>query len=535
MAKRPQASNDAIREACEADLWTFACTMLPDRYFGDVHKDLMHFFQHNEHDYLLGMIPRDHQKSVVIAVYVAWRLTVNVNYTFLYVSSNPGLSEEQLLFIKGILYSKQHRALWPQHLNFVKDQRGDMAHKPKGRWRNDMIELDHPDKKGGRDPNVRAVSAGSTITGYHVHEIIFDDLVTDENYESEALRRDVSKCFMNCAKIASTGAKMKAVGTRYGQNDEYSKWLEMEVPEFNEHGEETGTKRLWDIFERVVEDSSNRTGDGNFLWPKMEVPNVGTFGMDQAELAKKKAMLTYNGDLTGFYAQFYNDPNDDSMLRITRDCFQYIEQKHLTYSNGVWYYGQKALRLTVAADLAFTASKNLKRGRRDYTAICVLGRDSDGYLYVLDLDRFQTDKLEVYYNRILELQEQWQFREIFVETNHGGQLVKTYIEDMVRKTGGSLTVQGVAHTSHGGKKEERIMQAVEPRYRNKEVYHVRRGLTKHLEEELMLPRPKNDDLKDVLALCIEKSKPVLGKGLKQTHNRSNVVQLSRFGGVRRRA
>ena len=530
------ASNQqAIREACEADLWTFACTMLPDRYFGDVHKEFFHFLQHDEADNLLGLIPRDHQKSICIAVYVSWRLTIDVNYTFLYVSSNPGLSEEQLLFIRNILYSKQHRALWPDHLHYTKDQRGDLVHKPKGRWRNDMIELDHPDRKGGRDPNVRAVSAGSTITGYHVDEIIFDDLVTDENYESEVLRRDVSKCFMNCAKIASTGAKMKAVGTRYGPNDEYAKWLEMEVPEYDKDDEEIGTRKLWNVFERVVEDSANRTGDGNFIWPKMEVPNVGTYGMDKQELAKKRAMLTYTGDLSGFYAQYYNDPNDESMLRITRDCFQYIDPKHLVYTNNLWHYGNKPLKLTVAVDLAFSQKKQMGgRHRRDYTALCVLGRDSDGYIYVLDLDRFQTDKLEIYYNRILELQEQWLFREIWIETNNGGQLVKTYIEDMVRKTGGSLIVHGVAHTVHGGKKEDRIMQAVEPRYRNKEVFHVRKGLIKHLEEELMLPRPKNDDLKDVLALAIEKSKPVLGKGIKQ-QPRSNVVQLSRFGGVRRRA
>jgi phage terminase large subunit-like protein len=397
-----------------------------------------------------------------------------------------------------------------------------------------MIELDHPDRKGGRDPNIRAVSAGSTITGFHVHEIVFDDLVTDENFESEALRREVSKCFVNCSKIASTGAKMKAVGTRYGQNDEYSKWLEMEVPEFDEEGNEVGHKKLWDVFERAVEDSPNRTGDGNFLWPKMHIPDVGTFGMDQTELAKKKAMLTYNGDLAGFFGQFYNDPNDESMHRIDSSCFQYIDPKFLRYENGAWFYGQKQLKITVAADLAFSSGQGLARKKRDFTALCVIGRDSDSYIYVLDLDRFQTDKLEVYYDRILELQDKWQFREIYIETNNGGKLVKSYIEDTVRKTGGSLVVHGVAHTSHQGKKEERIAQAVEPRYRNKEVFHVRSGYTKYLEEELRLPKPKNDDLKDVLALAIEKSKGVLGKGIRTTGQR-NVVPLSRFGGVRRRA
>jgi len=529
---------DEIREQCEADLWTFACTMFPEREYGEVHKELCHFFQHEDSSRLLALVPREHQKSHIMAVYCAWKLTVVPWWTILYVSANPSLGEEQLGFIVDTFKREQHKRLWPNHLNWVKKRGGDLEHQATGRWRNDLIELDHPARKerGIRDPSIRTAGVGKSITGFHVDEIVFDDLVTDENYQSEAARRDVFRCYKNCAKIATTDSVMKAVGTRYGDADIYDTWLDIQVPMYKD-GEDTGELRnLWSVFEKPVEDSPNRTGDGNFLWPRSYSTKLKQwFGFDPQVLATKKAELVSDGDIAGFLSQFYNAPNDASMQRINRSVFQYLDKKFLKHINGSWYYGDKQLRLTAAADLAFTEGTAINRRKRDFTALVVIGRDSDGYLYVLELDQFQTDKLEVYYERILELQDKWQFREIYVETNNGGKIVKADLQDRIRRTGGSLVVHGVAHTSHQGTKEERILQAVEPRYRNQEVFHFRGGYTSALEEQLMLPRPKNDDLKDVLALAIEKSKPVLGKGLRSSSHNNNIVQLSRFGGVRRRA
>ena len=521
-------SLEEARRLCEDDLATFAQVMFPDRYYGDVHKEFFAWLQREENQFQLGLIPRDHQKSHCIAVYCAWKITKKPWWTILYVSANPSLAREQLGVIESILQSPKHRALWPLMLNYVRDRDGELKHKPLDTWTQDVIKVDHPERTGRqvRDPSVRATSVKSTNTGFHCNEVIFDDLVTDENYQSDAEKSDVIKCYKNCMKIMTTGSYCKAVGTRYGDDDLYSLITELTIPIF-EDGEEVGEEKMWQVFERVVEDSPYRTGDGNFIWPRMMMPSGEWFGFDQRELAIKKRNLTLDGDVSGFMAQYYNDPNDSSLARVTQANFQYIEPKHLVNEGGTWFYGRKPLRLTAAMDLAFS---NLKSKRRDYTAICVVGMDHEGYLYVLDLDRFKTDKMEVYYDRAIELYAKWGFKNLTIETNNGGGLVAGYIKDMVRKEGGTLEIKGKP-APNDSSKYERILQVLEPRYRNNEVFHNKIGYIRMLEEELKQPKPKNDDLKDCVTLAVSELKPPLGKGIKQL-TKSLRQPLSRFGAVR---
>jgi predicted phage terminase large subunit-like protein len=523
-----------LRNICEKSLVSFAKTMFPDRYYGDMHQELFNWWQDGSSDCQLALIPRDHQKSHCLMVYAAWKLTTDPSYTFVYVSANPRLAKKQLASIVQIFRSDTHRMLWPDFLNYEKGRTGRYEHKPLGVWTQEEIEVDHPARreKAIRDPSVYATSVKSTNTGFHFHEVLFDDLVTDENYDSEAEKQDVIDCYKNFAKIATTDSRMKAVGTRYGLDDLYSLLKAMDFETFNNKGERTGVKKMWDVFERVVEDSPRRTGDGEFVWPRMTMPNGVSYGFDAQQLAIKKAQLGIDGDMMSYYSQYYNDPNDSSLQTLTHDMFLYIDQRFLREENGKWYYKDKYLQLTAAVDLAFTegGGKNLRR--RDYTAICVIGKDADGYVYVLDIDRFQTDKIEVYYEHIAKLHEFWGFREIFIETNNGGKIVKPAIEDLIRKQGSVLVVHGVSHTSHQGKKEERIAQALEPLYRQRTIYHVKMRLIKLLEEELILPRPPHDDMKDCLALAVINSKKPMTRATQKVTLETRNGPISRFGGVR---
>lgn len=523
-----------LRDVCEQSLFAFAQTMFPERYYGDVHKELFNWWQEGESDCQLALIPRDHQKSHCLLVYAAWKLTIDPSYTFVYVSANPRLAKKQLASIVAVFRSKWHRALWPDFLNYEKGRTGKMEHKPLGVWTQEEIEVDHVKRrmKAIRDPSVYATSVKSTNTGFHFHEVLFDDLVTDENYKSDAEKQDVIDCYKSFSKIATTDSKMKAVGTRYGLDDLYSLLKEMEYRDYDKKGNLLGMRPMWDVFERVVEDSPKRTGDGNFLWPRMVMPDGTSFGFDSAQLAKKEAQLKIDGDLSGFFSQYYNDPNDESLQTLSRDMFTYVDNRSIREVDGKWYYGDKVLQLTAACDLAFTEGGGNKARRRDYTAICVIGRDTDGYFYVLDIDRFQTDKIETYYEHIAKLHDYWGFREIYIETNNGGKIVKPAIEDLIRRQGSTLVVHGVPHTSHQGKKEERIAQALEPLYRQRNIYHCKTRLIKLLEEELILPRPPHDDMKDCLAMAVEQSKKPIGKGLRSKVTKK-LPPVSRFGGTRR--
>jgi len=518
-----------IKEECEKSLWAYAQWTCPDRYFGDVHRDLFDYFQYGESRCKLALIPRDHQKSFCAAVYVTWLITIKPWIRINYVSYSESLVEAQMNSIEAILYSDQHRELWPDLLNFELDKRkNSWVHKKTGDWSKKVFEVDHAERKKRmvRDPTVRATTVKSGNTGMHSDVTVFDDLVTDENWDTQAGKDDVLKCYKSFAKINSSGGTFIAVGTKYSEDDLYTSMLNIE---YTVKGK---TYKRWGCFERVVEDSYRRTGDGHYLWPKQKMPNGEWYGFDEEELAIKKADALIDGDLGLYYGQYYNDPSDESTHVIKQSDFVYLDPKHLEQRGRDWYYEDKKLKLYAAADLAWTDSSSLNAKRRDYTSVALVGIDDDGYIYVLALERFQTDKPEVYYQKIVDMYDYWKFKKITIETNSAGKFVKNAIESMIRVNGGSLEIEGKTHTSHAGKKEERIAQALHSRYRNKSIYHTKGGYTKLLEEELKLAKPPHDDLKDALAIAVAECVAPLKRRERVAKN--NIIQAtSRFGGSRR--
>lgn len=523
---------EVLAKECEQDLKTYAKWVLPERYFGDLHWDMFDFIQYGDEDSKLILVPRDHQKSICIAIAASWFITKDPSVTINYVSYNSDLVVKQINFIKSILKSERHKALWPTILNWV-TERGTAKHKPTGMWQQDQFRVDHPKAKQGADPTVRGGTVRGTNTGMHSKINIFDDLVTDENWKTETNKAETLACYENFSKILSPGGKTYAVGTRYDPSDLYSHLKEEEAVWIDPETREEKREILWTIFERVIEDSLNRDGTGNYAWPRQVMEDGKTaYGFDARERAIKFEKLSKSG-LANAYAQYYNDPNDDSTNVLNRNSFNYLDPKHLKQGASGWEYKGDPLRIYAYADLAFTDKSSKNARRRDYTAIAVTGINHEGYIFVLELRRFQTDKNEVYYDEIIDLHEFWGFKSITVESNNAGKFIKKYLQDEVRRQGGHLTVEGKPHVSHEGSKLERIEHTLMPRYKNETILHNKGGYTKQLEDELVLSRPAHDDLKDALAgavnLCVA---PVRLK--KNTSTKGQVIPAaSRFGGRRR--
>ena len=107
--------HDTIRIAAERDLFTFIKLVAPHRVLGSIHEDLIRWWLRDEaKNHQLCLLPRDHQKSTMVAYRVAWEITRNPALTVLYISSTANLAEKQLKFIKDIFTSKIYRRYWPQ-------------------------------------------------------------------------------------------------------------------------------------------------------------------------------------------------------------------------------------------------------------------------------------------------------------------------------------------------------------------------------------------------------------------------------------
>jgi hypothetical protein len=511
--ERKQALED-LKESCLSDLWTYAQVIEPHRCYGEIHKKLFKWWQHKAGENSLCLLPRDHQKSHCMAVLTSWLITRDPSITILYISATSYLAQQQLRDIKNILTSKIYRTLWPEMVNEEEGQRE--------KWTNTEICVDHPLRKaeGVRDSTVFTAGLTTNTTGLHCKAIMKDDVVVPDNAYTEEGRRSTAQACSQLASILTTGGMEYAVGTRYHPKDYYDSLKEMKEEVFNDEGEVIDQDHVYRIFEHQVETA------GKFLWPKQFRAEDGkAFGFNHKELARKKAKYL---DSTQFYAQYYNNPNDMENARLDRSRFQYYNREQLVSKNGIWSYHGNRLNVYAAVDFAYSTAV-----KADYTCILVIGVDYRGDIYVLDINRFKTNKMETYFQNILDMYNKWEFLKVRAEVTAAQDTIAQYIQDRAKDLGMGLKVDKFRPNRYQGSKEERIQAILEPRYENQEIWHYKGGYTAMLEEELLQSNPRHDDLKDCLAsACSMEIKrpraPREGEG-------EGIVQIQahpRFGGVK---
>ena len=509
-----------MRELAITDLPTFAQLVNKGYMYGQIHMDIFKWMQdyslYGQGDQLtankLIMLPRAHLKSHMVATWCAWMITRHPEITILYVSATAELAETQLFAVQNILASSVYCRFFPEYINPQEGKRE--------RWSQRKMSVDHERrrKEGIRDATISTAGLTTNTTGWHADVVVADDLVVPENAYTEDGRESVSKKSSQFTSIRNAGGFTMACGTRYHPSDIYQVWRDQKFEEFDEDFNIVGFSPVWEVKEYKVEE------DMIFSWPRAMRPDGKSFGFDPAILARTKAEYS---DKAQFYSQYYNDPNDKGSNRINRDRFIYGDRKHLKEQGGKWEYKGNKLNVYASIDFAFSLNK-----KADYTAVVVIGVDCDNRIYVLDIDRFKTDKINSYFKSISELHSKWSFKKLRAEVTVAQAVIARDLKDRVREEGLRLSIDEYRPSRHEGRKEERIAAALEHRYENQDMIHFKGGYTEILEEELVLSRPAHDDVKDALASAVEIAiKP------KSLRNRdeflSNVVNIrkNRFGGV----
>lgn len=471
------------------DLEYFIELIHPKRLLGNVHREVIRWWTRSDaHEHQLLLLPRDHMKSALIAYRVAWEITKNPAIRVLFISSTSQLATKQLKFIKDILTSDAYRMYWPDMINKEEGKRE--------KWTEREISIDHPKRKEEyiRDPTVFTAGLTSNIVGLHCDIAVLDDVVVQGNAYTEDGREKVKNQYSLLSSIETVNAKEWVVGTRYHPNDLYSDLVNMELHEFDEYGSVVDKRPLFEVFERQVESSGDGTGE--FLWPRQKRSDGVWFGFDAETLAKKRAQYV---NKLYFRAQYYNDPHDADSSPIQRDLFQYYDRSYVYQRNGKWYFKDARLNVYAAVDFAFSLSRT-----SDYTAIVVVGVDVNHNYYVLDIDRFKTDKPSEYFTRILKSYDKWGFRKLRCEVTAAQiAIVKDLKENYVRRNGLSLIVDEFRPSRWQGSKEERIHSTLEPKYANRQIWHYPGGNCQVLEEELVVFNPAHDDVKDALAAAVD--------------------------------
>lgn len=486
---------DARRIRAENNLEDFIAEVHPNRFLGGIHRQIIRWWMASEgKSHQLLLLPRDHMKSALIAYRAAWRLTKDPTLKILYISSTSNLATKQLKFIKDILTCDAYRALWPDMVNKEEATRE--------KWTEREISVDDPRRREEniRDPSIFTAGLTTNIIGLHADICIMDDVVVAKNAYTETGREKVRDQYGHLSSIEGTGAEEWVVGTRYHPNDLYDDLMAMRIDKYTDTGVHLSEESLFDVndnntIKHAVE--SNGDGTGEYLWPKSKRSDGKWFGFDINEWSKKKTQ--YSGNMIQFRAQYYNDPQDLDNAPIKRGQFQYYDQSYLYRKDLNWHFQRNRLNVVAAVDFAFSTSKGA-----DSTSIVVIGADGYSNYYVLDIDRFKTDKTSDYFIHILKLYEKWGFRKIRCEVSVAqAVIVKDLKDNYIRRYGLGLSIDEFRPTRNEGNKLERIMHVLEPKYANGQIWHYAGGYTQVLEEELIFQNPPHDDVKDALASAID--------------------------------
>ena len=508
------STKDDIRQAAEDDLLAFIKLVAPYRVLGQVHKDLIKWWTREDAgDHQMCLLPRDHQKSAMIAYRVAWEITRNPAVTILYISSTSGLAEKQLGFIKDILDSPVYRRYWPE-----------MTHRDEGKrkkWTNSEIMVDHPKRiaEGVRDATVFTAGLTTGITGLHCNIAVLDDVVVKENAYSTEGRQKVEHQYSLLSSIETTNAREWIVGTRYHPKDLYGTLLTITEDVYDKDGTLVDSALVYETFQKEVEDLGD--GTGNFTWPRQQRGDGVWFGFNQAILARKRAKYL---DRTQFYAQYYNNPNDPGDEAIDSSKFQYYNPQFLKKNEGYWNYNGKRLNVYAAIDFAYSL-----RSTADYTALVVIGVDYDGNIYILDIQRKRTNKTKDYYDMVYNAHVKWGFNKLRAEVTAAQEVIAERIKDDIRADGLALSVDKYRPVRSMGTKEERIHNTLSPYYDNNSMWHFEGGLNETLEQELIQYNPGHDDIKDALHAAVGIMKVPMKSQARA--RKSNIVYSGRFGGV----
>ena len=508
-----------IREAAENSLSSFIKLVAPHRVLGACHEDLLGWWTREKAStHQLTLLPRDHQKSAMIAYRVAWWITKYPDTRVLYISSTANLAQKQIKFIKDILTSNIYRRYWPEMTHVDEGKRS--------KWSATEFEVDHPLRKeeGVRDPTVFTAGLTTNITGLHCDVAVFDDLVVPQNAYTQEGRNTVEMQYGFLSSIETGDAQEWVVGTLYHPKDLYEYMMSIKVEMYGKDGDLVSEEPLYEVFRREVEDVGDGTGE--YLWPRQQRSYDNKwFGFDQAILARKRAQYPNKAQ---FRSQYYNDPNDPDGNGIGADKINHYDRAHLNRRDGYWYFRQNRLNVFASIDFAFSLRKSA-----DFTAIVVLGVDASHNYYVLDIARFKTSLISEYFKHILDLHQKWGFRKIRAEVTVAQEsIVKTLKEEHIKPYGLALSVEEYRPSRAEGNKAERVKAALEIRYENGQMWHYLGGNCQILEEELSREHSSHDDVKDALASCMGIAVAPSVSRRKLVHQEDNVYH-ARFGGLAR--
>lgn len=270
------------------------------------------------------------------------------------------------------------------------------------------------------------------------------------------------------------GGLLIEIGTRWSLDDCFSEIFEKEI-------------KYYDVFlKKVVEPGEG--GRPKLIFPKKFAQKFDPVRKNWMPVDDPYCMdyidhLKASMPLDEFSANYLNEPFSSENQFFKPEMFKY------------WNQRPEGLYVGMAVDLAISEARTA-----DSTAIVVLGMDKDWKLYVLDYIKGKWKPSEVVKN-VFDMHGKWRPNSCGMETNGFQKTLKLACEEEMRTRKYYFPIEEIK-TGPERTKENRI-KALEPFYRNGNVFHAAWMKGKEMEEELQtFPKGKHDDLIDAMSMTI---------------------------------
>lgn len=353
-----------LRYLCKTDLYAFAKTMCGYSDLSDTfHRPMCDFMQAHPAQYALWLVSRDHFKTSLLTIARnAQRVLNNPQGAILIASNKAENAEGMLSELKGHLANPLLVELFPEILYADPNRESE-------KWTNSAIVVKR--KKRTKEATVETIGAEGELTSKHYDHITFDDLVGFENSQTREQLQKTIKWWRTAQSLLKPTASQDIVGTPWAHGDLYAaiiadwragkfKMQPWRQPCFlTKH---PGTIRL-DVRGNMLPDEYVTDAQGRML---PAFPERYTL----EKLKEKKALL----EAPEWAAQWILNPNDEETAVFPRSKARIVRRDMIPDPATLW--------CAMAIDPAIST-----KAWADYSAIAVVGFDSHGLMYVLDLRR----------------------------------------------------------------------------------------------------------------------------------------------------
>lgn len=468
-----------MRERAQKQLYFMAKGVMRYRDVNQrTHGDFCRFFQSEERDRRLGLMPRGHLKSSIATEADSVRIAVDdpEETRILIVNEILGNSQD---FLKTIRQQFEKnallRTLFPELVL-------DRFSGPGVQWSSEGATL--PRTTTYKEPTWMAAGTGAAVTSKHFTRIKADDLIGLEAKKSPAVLRAAIAWNRNIESLAVNAYDtiIDWIGTRWLKNDLYGDIIQR-------YGDRLAT------FHRKVH------YDGELIFPEKYNWEFLTTIMETTP------------DV--WYAQYLNDPQSELSSDFDASNLQYyrFDNDGNVVSRGEKYHYTELDRV-VTVD----PNGGEKTAQDEATVHCSgLAPSDNAYVLASKGGRWSPSELV---DITFEQCRRWRPRVVVIE-RAGQQNTRHYFEKKCRDEGMYFLVKDGKHGNQN--KEDRIRTALEPVIATQRLF-VLRSQSSLIEQIKDFPDLRNDDYVDGLSYAVDEWRKPMSME-QQSTNRDKVLMM----------